>query len=106
MRIIGSVIGAPRKVATRRSVIFSCEGFEFLLTFCTAPSRVSSDQKDVAAAAPANLKRERRPSFLVGISRTSVKPQFISFRRYFSDAIRKPTTLVFHIHGVALPEIG
>ena len=51
MRIIGSVIGAPRRVATRRSVIFSWDGLEFLLTFCGAPSRVSSDQKAVAAAA-------------------------------------------------------
>src|ERR1700688_248751 len=79
MRMMGSVIGAPRTVATRRSVIFNCEGFEFLLTFCTAPSRVSSDQKEVAAAAPANLNRERRAIFLADILQPLVQSHFISF---------------------------
>src|SRR5581483_2390464 len=58
MRMIGQVIGARATVATRKSVIFRSDGFEFVLTFCGSASSVSSSHAlsravGHAAAAPA-----------------------------------------------------
>ena len=66
MRMSGHVIGAPTMVATRKSVILSCDGIEFGLTLWTVASSSSLPRKPIAdapaAAAPADLKNVRRPS--------------------------------------------
>jgi hypothetical protein len=58
----GTVIGAPLITATRRSVIFSCEGMELRWTFLTAPSTSSAVSQPVAptpaAAMPKDLKKD------------------------------------------------
>jgi hypothetical protein len=67
MRTSGQVIGAPTTVATRTSVILSCEGSERRFTFWTAPSRSASVRRPKAeapaAAPPADLKNARRSSW-------------------------------------------
>src|SRR5690349_4900195 len=60
IRMIGQVMGARTMVATRRSVIFRSEGLEFLFTFWTAASRVSSAQNPAARAPAAPRRNERR----------------------------------------------
>jgi hypothetical protein len=62
--MIGQVIGAPTTVATRRSVILSCDGIDLGLTFWTVASRSRGASQPMAeapaAAAPADLKNVRR----------------------------------------------
>ena len=53
MRMTGLVKGTPRSVATRRSVIFSSDGLEALLTFCVAASTSSLLMKKLARLIPA-----------------------------------------------------
>src|SRR5271167_2962878 len=60
MRMSGQVIGAFVMTHTRRSVIFSEEGFELVLTFWGRASRASSAQK-LAPTTAAPLKKPRRP---------------------------------------------
>ena len=66
MRMIGQVIGALPMTATRRSVIFRSAGIERVLTFCRAASASRSVAKEraeaPAAAIPADLKKDRRPT--------------------------------------------
>src|SRR3954452_329604 len=61
MRTSGHVIGAFARVATRRSVIFSSDGFEFVFVFCGSASSTSSAQNDEAANAPVPFRKPRRP---------------------------------------------
>src|SRR3981081_117102 len=56
---MGQVMGALAMVATRRSVIFSSEGFEFVLTCWGTASSVPS-VKTAAPAAPASPFRNPR----------------------------------------------
>ncbi len=64
--MIGQVIGAPPITATRRSVIFRSAGIERVFTFCRAASAsrsVASEKAPAPAAAiPARLKKDRRPT--------------------------------------------
>src|SRR3954447_26360950 len=53
MRISGQIIGAPVTMATRRSVIFSSDGFDAVRTFCVSASRSSWVTRLLAKAAPA-----------------------------------------------------
>src|SRR5216683_2702678 len=62
IRISGQTKGASLTTATRRSVIFKSEGLELRLTFCTAASSVSSDQKPAPAATAADRRKLRRPN--------------------------------------------
>src|SRR5579884_3155979 len=74
MRIIGSVIGAPLIVATRRSVIFNSVGFELVLTCSVAASSVWSSQKLSPSAAVMEPRKERLASInesLYSLSRRS-----------------------------------
>src|SRR5512143_859850 len=68
MRTIGQVIGASPTTATRRSVIFRSDGFERVLTFWRAASASRPVAKPSApapaAAIPADLKKDRRPTRL------------------------------------------
>ncbi len=66
MRMSGQVIGASPTTATRRSVILRSAGFEAV---CTAPSAASASRSVArerteapAAAIPADLKKDRRPT--------------------------------------------
>src|SRR2546422_7250041 len=63
--MMGLVKGTPFRVATRKSVIFSAEGPELLLTLCMAASAFLLLAKKLArltptATVPADLKRDRR----------------------------------------------
>jgi hypothetical protein len=86
MRMIGHVIGASTTVATRRSVIFSCEGAELRLTFCVAPSRSASDTRlsvvAPAAAAPADLKNVRRSKCRRTDAFMDAPPRTLAARRW------------------------
>src|SRR5215471_16828288 len=61
IRISGQFIGARATTATRRSVIFSAEGFELVLVFCGSASSVWSAQKPAPITPAAPFKKERRP---------------------------------------------
>src|SRR5437016_2496992 len=83
MRIIGSVIGAFATVATRRSVIFSSEGLEFVFTFCGTASRVSSAQKPAPANPASPFKKPRRPA-----ARIQPAMEFLLFESLPVEALR------------------
>src|ERR1035437_10338919 len=61
MRMMGDVIGTPRSVAIRMSVIFRSDGLELVLVFCGSASSVSSTRNPAVSAPAACLKKERRP---------------------------------------------
>src|SRR5207302_9442922 len=60
MRIIGQVKGALTTVATRRSVIFSSDGLEFVLTFLGYASVGSAVMKALPSAAAEDFNTPRR----------------------------------------------
>src|SRR5579862_7517933 len=60
MRIMGQVMGAFTTTATRRSVIFSPDGLELVLTFLTACPGPSSARKAPPIAAAELFKTLRR----------------------------------------------
>src|SRR3954467_7990754 len=69
MRMRGQVIGAPPITATRRSVIFRSDGFEFVLIFCPSASsgsgaavRVVLASEPTPSAAIVLFRNERLPS--------------------------------------------
>src|SRR3954467_11928861 len=79
MRMIGQVIGAPPTTATRRSVIFRSDGFEFVLMFCPSASTGSGAAVCVVlasdpapSAAIVLFRNERLPSTGGFIARPSV----------------------------------
>src|ERR1035437_604433 len=59
--MIGDVMGTPRSVAIRMSVIFRSDGLELVLVFCGSASSVSSTRNPAVSAPAACLKKERRP---------------------------------------------
>jgi hypothetical protein len=59
MRMIGHVMGAPRTVSARMSVIFRSEGLEFVLVFCGSASSVSSAQNPSPSAPAAPFRNDR-----------------------------------------------
>src|SRR5579871_830116 len=62
MRINGQVIGAPRTMHVRRSVILRSDGLELVLVFCGYASRSTPDQSPPIPSAPAAPRNERRPN--------------------------------------------
>src|ERR1035437_1454421 len=61
IRMIGDVMGTPRSVAIRMSVIFRSDGLELVLVFCGSASSVSLARNPAVSAPAAFLKKERRP---------------------------------------------
>src|SRR5690349_16593206 len=57
-------MGACPITATRMSVIFRSEGFEYVFVFCGSASRISSAQNVPAARSPAPLRKFRRANLL------------------------------------------
>src|SRR5439155_25577846 len=60
MRMIGQVKGALRTVATRKSVIFSSDGLEFVLTFFGYASVGSPAMKALPSGAAEDFRTPRR----------------------------------------------
>src|SRR3954467_3927107 len=86
MRISGQIIGAPVTTATRRSVIFSSDGFDAVRTFCVSASRSSCVTRLLAKAAPATpavavRKKSRRSAPRADSARLAAVFRAASFQK-------------------------